>query len=92
MDGNGDLFGGTINGGAFGLGEVYEVAAGSNTITPLASFNGTDGSSIWGGFQCSTTPAISSVRARWRFVRGWHDLRDRPRQQYDHHPRELRRV
>ncbi len=49
MDSSGDLFGATINGGAFGLGVVYEVAVGSNTITPLASFNGTNGSAIWGG-------------------------------------------
>jgi uncharacterized repeat protein (TIGR03803 family) len=43
MDGSGNLFGTTVNGGAFGLGTIFEVAAGSGTITTLASFDGTDG-------------------------------------------------
>jgi len=42
-DSNGDLFGTTCNGGAYGEGTVFEVVAGSGTITTLASFNGTDG-------------------------------------------------
>jgi uncharacterized delta-60 repeat protein len=39
-DGQGDLFGTTQEGGADGYGTVFEVVAGSNTITPLASFDG----------------------------------------------------
>ena len=42
-DANGDLFGTAYSGGAEGLGCVFEIAKGSNTITTLASFNGTNG-------------------------------------------------
>jgi uncharacterized repeat protein (TIGR03803 family) len=45
MDNSGDLFGTTTSGGASNDGTVFEVAAGSNTITTLASFNGTLGKS-----------------------------------------------
>ena len=37
------------DGGASGDGTVFEVAAGSGTITTLASFNGTNGASPDGG-------------------------------------------
>jgi uncharacterized repeat protein (TIGR03803 family) len=43
MDGSGNLYGTTQYGGASGDGTVFEVAAGTGTITTLASFNGTDG-------------------------------------------------
>jgi uncharacterized repeat protein (TIGR03803 family) len=43
LDAQGNLFGTTANGGAFNRGTVWELAAGSNTITTLASFNGTNG-------------------------------------------------
>ncbi len=43
-DSSGNLFGTTTFGGASGNGTVFEVAAGSSTITTLASFNGTNGS------------------------------------------------
>jgi uncharacterized repeat protein (TIGR03803 family) len=43
-DASGDLFGTTGTGGAFNRGTVFEVKAGSGTITVLASFNGTNGS------------------------------------------------
>jgi uncharacterized repeat protein (TIGR03803 family) len=43
MDSSGDLFGTTNNGGANSDGTVIEVAHGSNSITTLASFNGTNG-------------------------------------------------
>jgi len=49
MDGSGNFFGTTTNGGASGYGEVYELASGSGTITPLASFPGTTGASPVGG-------------------------------------------
>jgi uncharacterized repeat protein (TIGR03803 family) len=40
MDGSGNLYGTTTYGGASNDGTVFEVAAGSNTITTLASFTG----------------------------------------------------
>ncbi len=43
MDSNGNLFGTTSSGGAYGGGTVYELANGSSTITPLASFGGSTG-------------------------------------------------
>jgi uncharacterized repeat protein (TIGR03803 family) len=43
IDGNGNLYGTTLVGGAQARGTVFEVAAGSDTITTLASFDGTDG-------------------------------------------------
>jgi len=49
MDGSGNLYGTTYKGGAHGDGTAFEVAAGSNTITTLASFNGTNGGWPWGG-------------------------------------------
>jgi uncharacterized repeat protein (TIGR03803 family) len=39
FDSSGNLYGTTQSGGANGLGTVYEIAAGSNTITTLASTN-----------------------------------------------------
>ena len=48
-DSNGNLFGTTVEGGADGDGTVYEVAAGSNTITPIASFNYTNGALPYAG-------------------------------------------
>src|SRR4051812_2767270 len=49
VDSHGNLFGTTSNGGPFDKGTVYEVAAGSNTITTLASFNGSNSANPWGG-------------------------------------------
>jgi uncharacterized repeat protein (TIGR03803 family) len=43
IDGSGSLYGTTRQGGASSDGTIFEVAAGSATITTLASFNGTDG-------------------------------------------------
>jgi uncharacterized repeat protein (TIGR03803 family) len=40
MDGSGNLYGTTLGGGPSGDGTVFELAKGSNTITTLASFNG----------------------------------------------------
>jgi uncharacterized repeat protein (TIGR03803 family) len=48
-DSSGDLYGTTWGGGASGDGTVFEVAAGSGTITDLASFDGTDGANPRGG-------------------------------------------
>ncbi|MBV8235777.1 MAG: hypothetical protein JO075_08755, partial [Acidimicrobiia bacterium] len=43
MDAQGNLYGTTSNGGATNSGTVFELAAGSGTITTLASFNGANG-------------------------------------------------
>jgi uncharacterized repeat protein (TIGR03803 family) len=43
MDSSGNLFGTTSTGGSSSDGTVFEVAAGSGTITTLGSFNGTEG-------------------------------------------------
>src|SRR5262249_35148358 len=40
LDSSGNLFGTTQRGGAGGIGTVFELAAGSSTITTLASFQG----------------------------------------------------
>jgi uncharacterized repeat protein (TIGR03803 family) len=49
VDGSGNLYGTASKGGAFGDGTLFEVAAGSGTITRLASFNGTDGANPQAG-------------------------------------------
>jgi uncharacterized repeat protein (TIGR03803 family) len=43
MDGGGNLYGTTYNGGASGDGTVFELAQGTGTLTTLASFNGSNG-------------------------------------------------
>jgi uncharacterized repeat protein (TIGR03803 family) len=48
-DGAGNLFGTTNTGGPNDDGTVFEIAAGSNTITTIASFNGVNGSFPVGG-------------------------------------------
>ncbi len=40
LDGQGNLYGTTRQGGAYDAGTVFEIAAGSSTITTLATFNG----------------------------------------------------
>jgi uncharacterized repeat protein (TIGR03803 family) len=49
LDGSGNLYGTTYVGGAAGDGTVFELAAGSSTITALASFNGGNGQNPDGG-------------------------------------------
>ena len=53
LDGQGNLFGTTSGGGATfpaaGGGTVFEIAAGSKTVTTLGSFNGPNGFSPFGG-------------------------------------------
>ncbi|HEY1687042.1 MAG TPA: choice-of-anchor tandem repeat GloVer-containing protein [Tepidisphaeraceae bacterium] len=44
MDGMGNVFGTTSQGGASSDGTVFEIVAGSNTVNPLVTFNGTNGS------------------------------------------------
>ncbi len=51
LDANGNLFGTTAQGGANGVGTVWEIARGSSTLTTLASFafNGADGGEPYAG-------------------------------------------
>jgi uncharacterized repeat protein (TIGR03803 family) len=49
FDSTGNLYGTTFAGGAYGYGTIFEVVAGSNTVTTLASFNGTNGDAPEGG-------------------------------------------
>jgi uncharacterized repeat protein (TIGR03803 family) len=48
-DASGNLYGTTSYGGANNSGTVFEVAAGTHTLSTLASFNGTNGSTPYGG-------------------------------------------
>jgi uncharacterized repeat protein (TIGR03803 family) len=48
-DAQGNLYGAAQTGGANGRGTVWELKVGSSTITPLASFDGTNGSEPRGG-------------------------------------------
>jgi uncharacterized repeat protein (TIGR03803 family) len=48
IDPSGNLYGTTANGGAANDGTVFELAAGSGTLTTLASFNGTNGTNPLG--------------------------------------------
>jgi uncharacterized repeat protein (TIGR03803 family) len=48
-DVGGNLYGTASSGGTWGLGTAFEIAKGSNAITVLASFNGTNGSSPYAG-------------------------------------------
>jgi uncharacterized repeat protein (TIGR03803 family) len=48
MDTSGNFYGTASADGAFGAGTVFELAHGSSTITPLASFNDTNGANPFG--------------------------------------------
>ncbi len=48
-DAAGDLFGTAMYGGPASAGTVFEIAAGSGTVTPLAAFGGTNGQDPAGG-------------------------------------------
>ena len=47
-DGSGNLFGTTLTGGANNDGTVFEITAGTNTLTTLATFNNTNGANPYG--------------------------------------------
>ncbi len=49
VDGSGNLYGTTSGGGSIGYGTVFKVAAGSNTLSTLVTFNATNGSSPYAG-------------------------------------------
>ena len=54
-DSSGNLFGTTYGGGKYNQGTVFEVANESNTITTLASFNGSNGANPIGGLALDTS-------------------------------------
>jgi len=49
VDAAGNIYGTTVYGGANGVGTVWEIVKGSNAITTLASFDGSDGAYPSGG-------------------------------------------
>lgn len=49
IDSAGNLFGTTLEGGANAKGTVFKIAAGTSTIVTLGSFDGTNGSTPYGG-------------------------------------------
>jgi len=49
IDNAGNLYGTTVFGGSAKFGNVWKIAAGTNTITTVASFNGTNGQYPYGG-------------------------------------------
>ena len=49
LDSSGNLFGTANSGGANGDGTIFEIAAGSSSVTTLVDFNGTNGSTPSGG-------------------------------------------
>jgi uncharacterized repeat protein (TIGR03803 family) len=49
FDANGNLYGTSESGGTIGNGTVWKLAKGSSTITALASFNGANGETPYGG-------------------------------------------
>ena len=48
-DSSGNLYGTALIGGSAGYGTVFEIAAGSGVITPVANFNNSNGSNVYGG-------------------------------------------
>jgi len=53
-DSSGNLYGTTEFGGASDLGTAFRLAAGTNTLTTLASFSGANGTNPWGGLVADT--------------------------------------
>ena len=49
LDSNGNLFGTTRDGGANGLGAVYEIVKGSNAVTDIAAFSSANGANPYSG-------------------------------------------
>jgi len=54
MDSRGNLFGTTPEGGVCNYGTVFEIVHGTNAITTLASFNGTNGANPYAGVTLDT--------------------------------------
>jgi len=53
-DSSGNLYGTTEFGGASDLGTAFRLAAGTNSLTTLASFSGANGTNPWGGLVADT--------------------------------------
>jgi uncharacterized repeat protein (TIGR03803 family) len=79
IDANGNLFGATFGGGASFHGTVWELAKGSGVITPLASFNGTNGGGPSGGvtidangnlFGTTAGGGANTVGTVWELAKG----------------------
>jgi uncharacterized repeat protein (TIGR03803 family) len=79
FDNNGNLFGTASSGGTGNLGGVWELAKGNSTITPLASFNGTNGESPYGSvtfvnngnlFGTAVTGGANSQGTVWELAKG----------------------
>jgi uncharacterized repeat protein (TIGR03803 family) len=79
FDSAGNAYGTASLGGSSGLGTVWELLKGSGTITPLASFNGTNGSSPFAGvtrdangnlFGTTDVGGTNSVGVVWELVKG----------------------
>jgi uncharacterized repeat protein (TIGR03803 family) len=64
LDASGDLFGATSNGGASGYGIVFEIAAGTNTVMTLASFNSASGESPGSGVTLDTSGNLYGTTAK----------------------------
>ncbi len=75
MDAQGDLYGTAYHGGLDSLGTVWELAKGSNTISTIASFNGTNGEYPYYGVTVDAqgnlygTP-VTTTGAIWEIVQG----------------------
>lgn len=82
FDTAGNLYGATSSGGVNNLGAVYEVAAGSNTITLLASFDGSNGAgpsalvmdSAGNLFGTTVTGGPNDSATLFEIVAGTHDI------------------
>ncbi|MGA3068382.1 MAG: choice-of-anchor tandem repeat GloVer-containing protein, partial [Tepidisphaeraceae bacterium] len=63
FDSNCDLFGTTSYGGTYGDGSVFEIAAGTTTVTTIASFNGTNGANPEGQMSVDSSGNLYGITA-----------------------------
>ena len=79
LDDHGNLYGTTLYGGAGQVGTVWEIVRGTETITTLGSFNGTNGSKPHGGvaidaqgnlFGTASAGGSASLGTVWEIVKG----------------------
>ena len=90
-DSSGNLFGTTNGGGPSGDGTVFEVAAGSGTITTLASFNGANGANPQGGLVEDSSGNLFGTTCEGGPNGLRHGVRGGRRQRHHHHPGLLQR-
>jgi uncharacterized repeat protein (TIGR03803 family) len=79
LDANGNLFGTTSRGGVHDAGVVFEIAKGFTAITPLASFDGANGSNPQARLVLDSNGNLYGTTYSGGAHRGRHDLRDRQR-------------